>query len=136
MRGSDRTPHASWEWAAVRRTHSMKPIASRGVAVIALFPFLFACGSSTPTPVVVATPTPVPVPSPSPTPRAFVCPFPSLPDLHIECPKLDPKLSGYVNTAVENVIAQQPLLFDFSNNLGAGSWKARDRQKYIDHVVE
>jgi hypothetical protein len=114
----------------------MKLIASRGAALIALFSFLSACGSSTPTPVVVATPTPVPVPSPSPTPRAFVCPFPSLPDLHIECPKLDPRLSSYVNTAVENVIAQQPQLFDFSNNLGVGSWKVRDRQKYVDAVVE
>jgi len=114
----------------------MNLISRRGAAVIALFPLFSACGSSTPpTAVVVATPTPVPTPVPSPTPRAFQCGLASLPDLHIECPKLDPKLNGYVNTAIENVIAQKPELFDFSNHLGEGSWKVRDRQKYIDAVV-
>ena len=114
----------------------MNLIHARRAALLALFPFLSACGSSTPpTPVIVATPTPVPTPVPSPTPRAFQCGLPSLPDLHITCPKLDPKLNGYVNTAIENVIAQQPQLFDFNNNLGAGSWKVLDRQKYVTAVV-
>jgi len=114
----------------------MNLISRRGAVVIALFPLFSACGSSTPpTPVVVATPTPVPTPVPSPTPRAFQCGLASLPDLHIDCPKLDAKLNGYVNTAIENVIAQKPELFDFSNHLGEGSWKVRDRQKYIDAVV-
>ena len=114
----------------------MNLISRRGAAVIALFPLFSACGSSTPpTPVVVASPTPVPTPVPSPTPRAFQCGLASLPDLHIDCPKLDPKLNVYVNTAIENVIAQKPELFDFSNHLGEGSWKVRDRQKYIDAVV-
>ena len=100
----------------------MNLISPRRVALLALFPFMSACGSSTPTPVVVASPTPfpVPTPAPSPTPAAFACPYPARPDLHIECPKLDPKLSSYVNTAIENVIAQQPHLFDFNNNLGVG----------------
>lgn len=114
----------------------MNLILPRRVALLALFPFMSTCGSSTPpTPVVVATPTPVPTPVPSPTPRAFQCGLTALPDLHIECPKLDPRLNVYVNTAIENVIAQKPELFDFSNNLGEGSWKVRDRQKYIDAVV-
>jgi hypothetical protein len=115
----------------------MKLMSLRRVAVFALFPFLSGCGSSNPTPVVTASPTPfpVPTPAPSPTPLAFVCPLPARPDLHIECPKIDPKLSAYVNTAIENVIAQQPQLFDFNNNLGAGSWKVLDRQKYVDAVV-
>ena len=116
----------------------MNLLSPRRVAVLALFPFLSSCGSSTPTPVAVASPTPFPLPTlgPSPTPpAAFVCPYPARPDLHIDCPKLDPKLSGYVNTAIENVIAQQPQLFDFNNNLGVGSWKVLDRQKYVDAVV-
>jgi hypothetical protein len=111
----------------------MNLILPRRVALLALFPFLSACGSSTPTPIVVTSPTPFPVPSP--TPLAFACPYPARPDLHIECPKLDPKLNVYVNTAIENVIAQKPELFDFSNHLGEGSWKVRDRQRYIDAVV-
>ena len=115
----------------------MNLLSPRRLAVLALFPFLSSCGSSTPTPVVVASPTPFPVPppGPSPTPIAFACPYPARPDLHIECPKLDPKLSAYVNTAIENVIAQQPHLFDLTNNLGAGSWKVLDRQKYVTAVV-
>src|SRR6185312_13880841 len=102
----------------------MNLISPRRAALLALFPFLSACGSSTPTQVVASpTPFPVPTPVPSPTPLAFVCPLPARPDLHIDCPKIDPKLNAYVNTAIENVIAQQPQLFDFNNNLGAGSWK-------------
>ena len=112
---------------------------ARRAALLALFPFLSACESITPTPVVVAaspTPFPLPTPAPAPTPpAAFACPYPARPDLHIDCPKLDPKLSSYVNTAIENVIAQQPQIFDFNNNLGAGSWKVLDRQKYVDAVV-
>ena len=116
----------------------MKVIWLRRLAVLALAPFFTSCGSSNPTPVVVASPTPFPVPTPAPSPSlpgGFACPFPAKPDLHIECPKLEPRLSAYVNTAVENVIAQQPQLFDFNNNLGVGSWKVLDRQKYVDAVV-
>src|SRR6266850_1121924 len=134
MRGLARAPQAAGA-GPLRRTQSMNLISPRRAALTALFPFISACGSSTPTPVVVATPTPVPVPSPSPTPRAFQCGLPALPDLHITCPKLDPKLNGYVNTAIESVIAQQPHLFDLNDNLGVGSWKVKDRQKYIDAVV-
>lgn len=113
----------------------MNLIAPRRIALIAVFAASSACGSSGPTPVAMATPTPVPIPSPSPTPLAFKCPFPALPDLHITCPKLTPELSGYVNNAIEAVVAQQPQLFDFSNNFGAGSWKVLDRQKYVSAVI-
>jgi hypothetical protein len=86
-----------------------------------------------------AAPTPVTTttlaPAPAATPRIFSCPLPALPDLHITCPKLAPELNTYVNTAIENVIAQRPELFDLSDNLGVGSWKVRDRQKYVDAVV-
>jgi hypothetical protein len=107
----------------------------RRAVVIAVLPLVPACGSSTPTPVTVASPTPAPTPAPSPTPRAFACPLPARPDTGINCPKLTPLLSGFVNTAIENVAAQQPQLFDFSDNLGEGSWKVRDRQRYVDAVV-
>jgi hypothetical protein len=107
----------------------------RPLAVLALIPVISSCGSSTPDPVVVASPTPAPTPTPSPTPRAFVCPLPSLPDLHITCPKLTPELNGYVNTAVDTVISRRPELFDLNNTLGPGSYKVKDRQKYVDAVV-
>ena len=112
---------------------NVKPL--RRAALIAALPLLSACGSSTPTPVTVASPTPAPTPTPSATPRAFACPLPARPDTGITCPKLTPVLSGFVNTAIENVVAQQPQLFDFNDNLGAGSWKVRDRQRYVDAVI-
>jgi len=89
---------------------------------------------ATPAPTPVTTPAPAAA-APSPTPRAFSCPFPALPDLHNTCPKLSPELNTYVNTAIENVIIQRPELFDFSDSLGVGSWKVKDRQKYVDAVV-
>jgi len=109
----------------------------RAPAVIALLALAAACGkSSAPTPVAVATPTPAPAPSAAATPRVFSCPYPALPDLHNTCPKLAPELDRYVNNAVEDVVAKHPELFDFTNNLGDGSWKVLDRQKYVDAVVE
>jgi len=95
-----------------------------------------ACSAAkdTPAPTPVTTPAPA-APAPSPTPRIFSCPLPALPDLHINCPKLSPELNSYVNTAIETVIAQRPELFDLSDNLGIGSWKVQDRQKYVNAVV-
>jgi hypothetical protein len=85
-----------------------------------------------PTPVTTTTT----APAPAATPRAFVCPFPALPDLHIQCPKLTPELDRYVNNAIDAVIAKRPELFDFNNNLGPLSPRVLDRQKYIDAVVD
>lgn len=113
----------------------MTLISLRRAALLAVLPLLSACGSSTPTPVAVASPTPAPTPAPSPTPRAFACPLPARADTGATCPKLAPVLNGFVNTAVENVIAQQPQLFDFNDSLAPGSWKVRDRQRYVDAVV-
>src|SRR5712691_1262601 len=105
-------------------------------AVGSLVVLAAACSAdkATPAPTPVTTPAPA-VPSPAATPRAFVCPLPALPDLHINCPKLSPELSDFVTTAIESVVAQRPELFDFTDNLGTGSWKVKDRQKYVDAVV-
>jgi hypothetical protein len=113
----------------------MNVIWLRRIALLAVLALAAACGKSSSTPVAVATPTPAPVPSPSATPRAFACPLPSRPDTGITCPRITPVLNGFVNTAIENVIAQQPQLFDFNDSLAPGSWKVRDRQRYVDAVV-
>ena len=108
--------------------------ASVAVVLVAL---ASACGSKTPAPTAVSTPAPTPTPTPAAgaSPQAFACPLPALPDLHNTCPKLNPQLEAYVNNAVETVVAQQPQLFDFTDNLGVGSWKVLDHQKYVDAVV-
>ena len=109
----------------------------RLASVVALALFVLACGSSTPqsatpaaTPVAVATPTP----TPAATPRAFVCHLPARPDLHIECPRIDSKLAGYVSAAVETVIRTQPELFNLNDTRGE-SVRVLDRQKYQTAVV-
>jgi hypothetical protein len=95
-----------------------------------------ACSSEARTPTAVATPAPVatPTPAPSATPQAFTCPLTAMKDLHIQCPKLEPRLLDYVNNAVDAVIQKRPELFDFSEVRG-GSVRVLDRQKYQTAVV-
>jgi hypothetical protein len=117
------------------RVNGSRVAGALGVTVLVV---MAACGKSSSTPSAAPTPAPTPVPTPAPvaTPQGFVCPFAALPDLHNTCPKLTPELDQYVNNAVEAVVAQKPQLFDFSNNLGTGSWKVLDRQAYVNAVID
>ena len=95
-----------------------------------------ACGGSeAPAPITAATPPPMPEPS-APAVAAFTCPLPALPDLHNTCPKLQPQLWQYVENAIQKTIQEHPELFDFNEELGGGSWKVLDREKYINTTVE
>lgn len=93
---------------------------------------LSACGDgSGASPVAPPTPTP---PPPTPPPVAtFVCPLPPSSNLSPTCPKLQPRLGGYVNIAVDAVLAKRPELFNFNDMLG-GNPKVLDRQKYQQAV--
>lgn len=93
-----------------------------------------ACGGASATsPVAAPTPTP---PSPTPTPVAgFVCPLPPSVNLSPECPKLQPRLGGYVNNALDAVLTKRPELFNFADSLG-GNPKVLDRQKYHEAVKQ
>jgi Ni,Fe-hydrogenase maturation factor len=71
-----------------------------------------------------------------PTPAGFVCPLPSLPDLHNECPKLTPQLQDYVETAIQKVIREHPEVFDLTDDLGGGAYKVRDRERYHALVID
>jgi hypothetical protein len=97
-----------------------------------------ACGGSdAPAPITAATPPPMPTPEPSAPPVAtFSCPLPALPDLHNTCPKLEPQLWQIVENAIQKTIQEHPELFDFTEELGGGSWKVLDREKYINTTVE
>ena len=96
-----------------------------------------ACGGSEAPAPITAPPTPPPVPEPSPSPvTAFSCPLPALPDLHNTCPKLTPQLWQIVENAIQKTIQEHPELFDFNEELGGGSWKVLDREKYINTTVE
>ena len=109
-----------------------------GAALLALCAILLVtCGSDTDqvtapvaTPVAVASPTP----APSPTAQAFVCPLPALPD-HGDCPKLTPVFRDPVNAAIDTAVAEHPELFDLNDNLGGGSYRIKDRGKYLKAVT-
>ncbi len=96
--------------------------------------FLGACGGGGgASPVAPATPTPVP-PSPTPPPVAsFVCSLPPSFNPSPTCPKLQPKLGTYLNTAVDAVLSKRPELFNFNDMLG-GNPKVLDREKYHEAV--
>jgi hypothetical protein len=97
---------------------------------------LAACGGSdTPAPTAVATPTPAPAPSPSPV-AMFTCPLPALPDLHNTCPRLTPQLWEIVENAIQTTIREHPELFNLNDELGGGSYKVLDRDRYINTVVD
>lgn len=105
-------------------------------AALVLSVALAGCsGSNSPTPTAPETPVPA-TPAPSATPRAFACPLPPLEDKHIPCPKLNPVYQEEVLGAIDDVINSRPGLFDFSDNLGAGSWKVRDRTAYLKAVSD
>ena len=104
--------------------------------LIALF-VLSCSGSETASPTAPAAPaTPAPTPAPAATPRAFSCPLPALPDHQQPCPKLNPRFSTEVMGAIDEVINTRPDLFDFADNLGAGSWKVKDRTRYLRAVTD
>ena len=95
-----------------------------------------ACGGGgqAESPTVTATPTPPPAPSPTPA-AAFTCPLPALPDLHNTCPKLTPQHWEIVETAIQRTMQEHPELFNFNDELGGGSYRVLDRDRYINTVV-
>ncbi len=101
---------------------------------------ILSCGSSTnsnPTP--VQTPTPVAVATPTPLPDVSQgCGLPPKPDLHTECPRLEPgQYAGQVSDAIHTLFTTRPELFDFNDTKGNGlySYKVLDRRAYTRAVV-
>ena len=112
-----------------------KDLAAAVLCVISLA----GCGSGDKSPAATTPATtlaPAPAPTPAPTPQAFSCPLPAMPDLHNTCPKLAPQLWQIVENAIQKTIQEHPELFDFNEELGGGSWKVLDREKYINTTVE
>jgi len=96
-----------------------------------------ACGGGgqAQAPTAAATPTPPPAPSPSPV-AAFSCPLPALPDLHNTCPKLTPQHWEIVEAAIQRTMQEHPELFNFNDELGGGSYRVLDHDRYINTVVD
>ena len=96
---------------------------------------LAACDSADKAPT-ASNPVPSPTPAVATTPSAFTCPFPSMPDLHNTCPTLTPELSEYVDKAIVQTVKDHPELFDLNDDIFDGSYRVRDRARYIKAVVE
>ena len=89
------------------------------LAVFALCLAALSCNSSNPTePEAVPTPAIAPTPVPAPAaPQAFSCPLTKMAD-HGRCRADSPNFDGHVLQAVQNLIAQQPHLFDVNDQAG------------------
>src|SRR5262245_57777370 len=68
-------------------------------------------------------PTPTPVPTPTPSgggnPSAAACPL-GPGDLNAECEKTSAKLQGAIMSALDTIVAQQPQIFDKTQEAGTG----------------
>jgi hypothetical protein len=58
-----------------------------------------------------------------------------MPDLHNECPRIQPKLDVVVENAIQRVVREQPQLFNLNDDRGGGSYLVLDRDKYHQAVV-
>ena len=105
---------------------------------------LVACGSSEdtgqptkpgPVPTAAPTATPAPTPAPTATPQASNCQVPAMRD-HGNCAKTSsrPEYRVAVNAVIDELVAQRPDLFDFTNDAGGGSWLVVNRTGYIRQV--
>jgi hypothetical protein len=112
-----------------------------GVAAASLSVLALACGSSeqpadpNPAPTVAPTAAPTPTPAASATPRATTCQLASMPD-HGFCSKSSSRneFRTAVNAVIDEVIAQRPDLFDFTQDAGGGSWLVVNRSGYLRQI--
>lgn len=112
-----------------------------GVAVAVLASTLSVCGgknNSTPggassPPPVAATPTPTPIPQATPD-TLFSC---ALGDgsAASSCVRESPSFLNEVNTAIDQLVQQQPQVFDLSNQLGEGGFKVVSPGQYYVGVM-
>lgn len=94
------------------------------LAVLALVLHGWSCKGIPADPDPVETPTPEPTlapgppnASPSTSPGSFSCPLPSMPD-NGSCRNDTPSFDGHVLQAIENLIRDQPQLFDVNDRAG------------------
>jgi hypothetical protein len=87
--------------------------------------------SATPTPATGATPTPTPTPS---VPSATCSPGNGSGSGN-QCTRTTPELLGAVQAAIDDVIRQEPGIFDLNDRAASGSYRVLDETRYHDAVV-
>jgi hypothetical protein len=118
-----------------------------GAGLVLALASLTACGGAQipalPDPGPSATPAPAATPTPTPNPGsigAYACPLPpsSNPDAFGgpgSCPEVQPRLSNYVNAAIDKAQRDHPELFNF-NDMAGPSPRVLDRAAYHRVVAE
>jgi hypothetical protein len=107
-----------------------------------LLPLMTSCGKEndvdapaapapTPTPVVVATPTP----TPAPTPAALGCGLPKGTGTGEGCPRTSPAFLAEVDRAINQVVAQNPQIFNLNDERGGGGYLILNRNRFYQEVV-
>jgi hypothetical protein len=81
-----------------------------------------------------ATPTPTPAPTPAPA-FGFSCGLPAGPGSGIGCPRESASFSAQVNAAIDKLGREQPQIFNFNDERGAGGWRILSVGAYITGVV-
>jgi hypothetical protein len=92
-----------------------------------------------PTPTPDTGPTPAPTPAPTPPPAPTPAPNQSCtpgPGSGLNCPRTSPSFLGEVTAAIDTLGQQQPDLFNFNDQRGAGGWLVLDPVRYHWAVVE
>jgi len=110
------------------------------VAVIALSSS--SCGGGSPSsgsPAVTLTPSPTPTPTPTSgggSPGAASCPI-GEGSPAAECGKESSKLASAVTSAMDLLLAQQPRIFDVTDEAGAGTrqYRVLDKEAYLNGLV-
>jgi hypothetical protein len=110
-------------------------------AVLGLGALSCGGGSKTPSGSSGNNPTPTPVPTPTPSsgggnPSAAACPI-GPGDDNAECAKTSAKLEGAILSAIDTIVAQQPQIFDKTQEAGTGTgqYKVLDKEAYLNGIV-
>lgn len=120
---------------------------SRNVALFAAVGaavLLSSCGGGNSTPTgstpsgsgSAAAPTPTPTPAPTPRPAfGFACGAPASPFTGQACPRGNAHYFDEVNKAIDQLVAEQPGIFDRNDQRGAGGYRVLSIGAYITGVV-
>ncbi len=107
---------------------------------LVVVPLAVAIGCGAPPPVVppspVPTPSPVPIATPSPAAAAAgSCPL-GKGSIDAECSKTTPRLLDAVEAAIDALVAKRPELFNIQEEAGAGQYRVRNLDGYVDGLLD
>ena len=109
------------------------------VVAIAGAAFLSVCGGNSPSSVTPPTTTPAPVnPTPTPTPSPVATSCSRLPVVsgNGDCARQSASFLTQVDQAIDQLVRDQPHIFDTSDAVGSGNFRVRSSGQYYVGVIE